>query len=73
MRYGVAFRTTASTTVYVEADSPDDARDLADDLFRPPRLCGRCEIPAPGVTGNNGVELSEAWEAVEGEHGVWRS
>jgi hypothetical protein len=60
-RYRVYLRTTASTTIEVEADTPDEAVDAA--YGEPmPRLCAHC---SGWGTGQN-LELNDAWEILDG-------
>jgi hypothetical protein len=73
-RYAVSFETLASTVVYVEADSPEDARAKADEKFEAPMVCAQCSGWGGGeADGNSGIELSDSWEQTESEHGVWEA
>ena len=65
--YQVLFTTSASTIVEVEADSPDEARELADEKFESPYLCAQCS----GWGGQQNLELGDGWEQDETDGGVW--
>ena len=56
-RYAVPFETMASTIVYVEAESAEEALELADDL---PYICAQCSGWG-SHEDNTGIELGE-WE-----------
>jgi hypothetical protein len=65
--YQVLFTTGASTVVEVEADSPEEARELADEKFKEPMLCAQCS----GWGNRQNLELGDGWEQDESDGGVW--
>lgn len=65
--YSVIFTTGASSVVTVEADSPEEARELADEQFDPPTLCAQCS----GWGQDSNLELGDEWEQDESDGGVW--
>lgn len=62
-RFACYYTTTASTTVYVEADDIDDATDKADkaDL---PTICAQCS----GWNNPPGIDIGE-WEPADEKYG----
>ena len=71
-RYAVSFSAGAFTTVYVEAESPSDAREAADEAFDAPTLCAQCQgwgkpDDAPSI------EMNDVWEQDESAGGVWEA
>ena len=72
-RYAVQYMTTASTVVYVEADSPEEARAQADEKFEAPSLCAMCSgWGSEEGDGNSGIELGD-WEADASPHSTWEA
>jgi hypothetical protein len=65
-KYRVWYSTTASTSVEVEADSPDDAREVANEAFESPMICAQCS----GWGQEHDLELGDDWEQDDSEHGV---
>lgn len=70
--YHVTFKTGAFTTVSVEANSAEEARELADEQFSPPYVCALCSGRGKFV-GESGIELGDDWEQEEDESGVWEA
>lgn len=66
MRYRVYYTTTASTAIEVEADSPEDARVVADEEFDSPTICAQCS----GWGSDGWIELGDDWEQDDSDHGV---
>ena len=69
-RYSVIYTTGASTVVTVEADSPEEARQVADETFEAPYICAQCS----GWGRNEdepSLELGDVWEQDESDSGVW--
>lgn len=64
--YQVMFTTGASTVIEVEADSVEEARQLADEQFDPPTICAQCS----GWGNDQNLELGD-WEQDESDGGVW--
>lgn len=64
--YQVLYTTTASTVVTIEADSPEEAREIADDQFDGPTLCAQCS----GWGGRQNLDIGD-WEQDESDRGVW--
>jgi hypothetical protein len=67
--YSVSFTSTASTIVEVEADSPAEAADLAEEKFEPPSVCAQCAGWGRSGDSNSGIELSDEWDQQE----TWES
>lgn len=68
--YRVSFHTGAFTSMEVEADSPEDAREIADSEFSPPQVCAQCS--GWGMSkGDLPIEVGDDWEQDESETGVW--
>jgi hypothetical protein len=65
-KYSVQYLTTASTVLTVEADDPEQAREVADEGFEPPFLCAQCS----GWGNDQNLELGE-FEQDDTEGGVW--
>jgi hypothetical protein len=66
-KYVVAFSTHAATYVEVEADSPEEARERADETFEAPFICAQCS----GWGQSTNLELGDSWEQDESDGGVW--
>lgn len=64
--YTVYYSTTASTSIDVEADSPEDAREVADESFEAPMICAQCS----GWGQDYELEIGDDWVQDESEHGV---
>lgn len=64
--YTVMFTTTASTVLSVDAESTEEARELADEKFEGPSLCAHCS----GWGNSQNLDLGD-WEQDESESGVW--
>jgi excinuclease UvrABC ATPase subunit len=56
--YLAYFTTTASVAVRIDADSPEEAQEKADDFNDFPGLCAHCS----GWGQRLGIELSDVWE-----------
>ena len=69
--YQVQFKTGAYTIVTVEADSPEQARELADEQFDPPFICAQCS--GWGRGNESSLELGDVWEQEESDSGVWEA
>jgi hypothetical protein len=67
MKYRVQFKTGAFTSVEVEADSVEEARELADAAFHAPFICHQCSRQ----DGDRYLELGDDWEQDESDHGAW--
>jgi hypothetical protein len=70
--YHVSFRTGAFTTVTVEADSPEDARQIADEQFSAPHICAQCSGWGKS-DGELSIEIGDDWEQDESDSGVWEA
>lgn len=68
-KYRVHFTTGASTYVDVEADSPDEAREIADENFDSPFICAQCS----GWGQQYDLELGDEWQQDESAEGVWEA
>jgi hypothetical protein len=67
--FAVVYTATASTTVDVEADSAEEARELADAEWEGgPQVCAMCA----GVGGGQGIDLGD-WEQIEDDYGVYEA
>lgn len=68
-RYAVMYTTIASSVVYVDADSREDAEDKASEEFAQPTLCAQCA--GFGRYNDGGIELGE-WEQATDDYAVWK-
>ncbi len=60
-KYAVPMEAVASTIVYVEADSPDEAREMAQEF---PSICARCS--GWGSSENDtGIEIGDWYDTDE--------
>jgi hypothetical protein len=71
-KYHVSFTTGAHTVVTVEADTPEEAREIADENFVAPYICAQCSGWGKSAD-EHGIELGDDWEQDGSESGVWEA